>query len=79
MENNITALLLMDKGMQEEKDAISLEQLMDGVIILQTKEEGKIVNNQLLVKKMKGSKLIPREYYILDFEKGEGPILKENA
>ena len=76
MENNITALFLVDKGAQEDKDIKPLEQLMDGVIILKTKEEGAIINNYLLVKKMECGKIIPQRYYLFKPVKGKGFVLK---
>jgi len=77
MENNITALFLVDKGVQEDKDITSLEQLMDGVIILKTQEEGIIINNYLLIKKIKSGTIIPQKYYLFTPLKGEGFVLKE--
>ncbi len=76
IENNITALFLVDKGVQEDKDLKSLEQLMDGVIILKTKEEGTIINNYLLVKKMECGKIIPQKYFRFIPTQGKGFVLK---
>jgi KaiC/GvpD/RAD55 family RecA-like ATPase len=71
---NITAVFQLDKGIGSESTISSLEQIMDGTVYFTVKEEGMNVKKQLLVKKMKGGKIIEQRYYTFDFKPKEGIV-----
>jgi DNA phosphorothioation-dependent restriction protein DptG len=74
---HVTTIFALEKAMEdksEEKTEIitALEQGMDGVIQFTNKEVDNTLQKLLLIKKMKGGKIISQEYHPFEFKKGEG-------
>ncbi len=74
--SKVTTIFLIEEGMHEEKDIISMEQLMDGVIKLMTEEEGMKIEKKMIVKRMGTGFTAPDKPFDISFEKKKGIVVK---
>lgn len=67
-ENKVTTLFLLEEGMHESKEVISMEQIMDGVIKLNSEEKGMEIEKKLFIKKMGSGASAPQKYFNIEFD-----------
>lgn len=73
--NKWSALYLVEEGINEPSNIVSIEQLLDGVIQIKYNENKNEIERRLIVKKMEGGKMVPQKYFVCQFDPAKGMII----
>jgi KaiC/GvpD/RAD55 family RecA-like ATPase len=73
--NESTSLFLIQKGMQETKDLVSIEQIMDGAMEFSMSSKGKDISHLFRIKKMRTERSLPQKYFTFSFRENNNLVL----
>ncbi len=70
-----SALYIIEEGISEPSNIVSLEQLMDGLIQIKYSENKNEIERRLIAKKMEGGRMVPQKFFTCQFDAAKGLII----